>query len=81
MPIRRRRERGPEMEGQIRSQIHIGATVDVVLKKDQGTCTLTRGTVSRILTNSPKHPRGIKVMLSSGLVGRVQNIVEEKNDN
>lgn len=61
----------------IRSDIHIGATVDIVLKKDQPTGKLTRGKVGRILTNSPEHWRGIKVMLEDGQVGRVQNIIED----
>jgi len=46
--------------------------VDIVLKADQPTGKLTRGIVKRILTNSPTHPRGIKVMLEDGQVGRVQ---------
>ena len=62
-------------KGQIRNNITIGATVDVVLKKDQRTNTLTRGTVKRLLTNSAVHPRGIKVMLEDGQVGRVQDII------
>ena len=61
--------------GQIRSNIPIGITVDVVLKKDQRTTTLTRGVVKRLLTNSAVHPRGIKVMLEDGQVGRVQAII------
>lgn len=60
----------------IRADIHIGDAVEIVLKKDQPTGKLTRGTVSRILTNSPHHHRGIKVMLSDGQVGRVQNIID-----
>lgn len=49
--------------------------VDIVLKKDQPTGKLTRGHVKRILTNSPTHPHGIKVMLEENeLVGRVQVI-------
>lgn len=59
-----------------RSDIEIGATVDIVLKKDQSTGKLTRGVVQRILTNSPHHWRGIKVMLEDGSVGRVQKILE-----
>jgi len=35
---------------------------------------LTEGTVTRLLTNSSVHPRGIKVMLEGGVVGRVQKI-------
>lgn len=65
------------MNGQIRSNIKTGALVDVVLKKDQATGALTRGHVMRILTNSPNHPHGIKVMLTEGnQVGRVQEIIE-----
>lgn len=66
------------MDGKVRSNIRVGALVDIVLKKDQPTGRLTRGHVKRILTNSPTHPHGIKVMLEEGdQVGRVQNIVEE----
>ncbi len=63
--------------GQIRSNIPIGTTVDVVLKKDQRTTKLTRGVVKRLLTNSAVHPRGIKVMLEDGQVGRVQAIISK----
>nr|WP_319488859.1 YwbE family protein [uncultured Caproiciproducens sp.] len=67
------------MNGKIRANIKIGALVDIVLKKDQPTGKLTRGHVKRILTNSPNHPHGIKVMLSEDdMVGRVQEIIEEK---
>jgi len=65
------------LNGQNRSDIKIGALVDVVLKKDQASGTLTRGHVQRILTNSPNHPHGIKVMLTEGnQVGRVQKVLE-----
>jgi uncharacterized repeat protein (TIGR03833 family) len=63
--------------GQSRSNISIGITVDVVLKKDQRTNKLTRGVVKRLLTNSAMHPRGIKVMLEDGHVGRVQAIISK----
>lgn len=63
--------------GQIRNNISIGTTVDVVLKKDQRTNKLTRGVVNRLLTNSAVHPRGIKVMLEDGQVGRVQAIISK----
>jgi uncharacterized repeat protein (TIGR03833 family) len=66
------------LDGQLRSNIKIGALVDIVLKKDQPTGALTRGHVKRILTSSPNHSRGIKVMLEEGnLVGRVQYIIED----
>ena len=65
------------MDGIIRSNIKIGALVNIVLKKDQRTGELTEGIVKRILTSAPKHHRGIKVMLDDGRVGRVQEILEE----
>lgn len=71
-------ERGVTLNGKNRSDIRLGALVDVVLKKDQPTGKLTRGHVKRILTNSPSHPHGIKVMLEEqDMVGRVQVIVQE----
>jgi uncharacterized repeat protein (TIGR03833 family) len=60
----------------LRASIHPGLTVLVVLKQDQRTGKLTQGVVKDILTRSASHPRGIKVRLQSGLVGRVQQIVE-----
>lgn len=63
------------MNGQNRSNIKIGAKVKIVLKADQITGKLTEGTVRKILTNSDFHPHGIKVMLSDGQVGRVQEII------
>lgn len=65
------------MDGTVRSNIKIGALVNIVLKKDQRTGILTEGIVKRILTSAPKHHRGIKVMLDDGQVGRVQEILEE----
>lgn len=58
-----------------RNCIYPGLLVDIVLKKDQPTGKLTRGVVGRLLTNKSYHPRGIKVMLQDGQVGRVQHIV------
>ena len=64
------------MEGTIRSNIKVGIKVQVVQKQDQRTGKLTEGVVMRILTNSSNHPRGIKVMLEGGIVGRVQHIIK-----
>lgn len=58
-----------------RSNIKVGATVRVVQKQDQRTGKLTEGIVKRILTNSPQHHHGIKVMLENGIVGRVKEVV------
>jgi len=63
------------MDGQTRKNIQAGVTVDIVLKADQRTGKLTRGIVKDILTNSQVHPRGIKVRLSDGQIGRVQMII------
>ncbi|AWB65489.1 YwbE family protein [Saccharobesus litoralis] len=63
------------MSGTIRSNISIGAEVDIVLKQHQRSGQLTRGIVAKILTNSPNHPHGIKVRLESGDVGRVKAIL------
>lgn len=64
------------MDGKKRANIEIGSLVDIVLKKDQRSGTLTRGHVKKILTNSPQHPHGIKVMLEEqNQVGRVQEII------
>jgi uncharacterized repeat protein (TIGR03833 family) len=62
------------MKGTKRNNINIGDKVKVVKKEDQRTGKLTDGVVKRILTNSKHHPHGIKVMLESGVVGRVKEI-------
>lgn len=62
------------MDGTKRINIKIGSTVMVVQKQDQRSGKLTEGTVRRILTNSSDHHHGIKVMLESGIVGRVKEI-------
>ena len=62
------------MNGTKRSDIKIGATVLVVQKQDQRTGKLTEGIVKKILTNSPEHHHGIKVMLEGSIVGRVKGI-------
>jgi uncharacterized repeat protein (TIGR03833 family) len=64
------------MKGKIRADIEIGSRVKIVLKKDQRTGILTEGIVKNILTSSPTHPHGIKVMLEDGQVGRVKEIID-----
>ena len=58
-----------------RASIRPGAKVAIVLKEDQRTGRLTEGVVQDILTSSPTHPHGIKVRLTSGLVGRVKTVL------
>jgi uncharacterized repeat protein (TIGR03833 family) len=65
-------------DGRIRSNVTKGAEVLIVLKRDQRTGKLTRGKVKDILTRSAKHPRGIKVRLEGGKIGRVREIVALK---
>lgn len=62
------------INGQKRENIKAGLHVFIVQKQDQGTEKLTEGYVKDILTNSPMHPRGIKVRLETGEVGRVKII-------
>jgi len=65
------------MNGQDRKDIKPGIKVAIVLKQDQRSGKLTRGTVKDILTKSAHHPHGIKVRLETGEVGRVKEIIDE----
>ncbi len=51
-----------------------GMKVAVVLKENQGTDKLDEGIVDEVLTKSLTHPKGIKVKLRDGKIGRVQKI-------
>ena len=57
-----------------REEITLGTKVSIIQKQDQRSGVLTTGIVQDILTNSPSHPHGIKVRVTSGQVGRVQRI-------
>lgn len=63
-----------KLDGKYRKNIRIGDIVEIVQKHHQRTGELTEGEVKRILTKSPQHPHGIKVMLTSGEVGRVKTV-------
>ncbi|GGN66218.1 hypothetical protein GCM10012290_05620 [Halolactibacillus alkaliphilus] len=65
---------GVKMDGKNRQEIKSGMSVSVVQKQDQKTNKLTEGIVQDILTKSASHPHGIKVRLTSGIVGRVKKI-------
>ena len=71
---------GMDTSGRTRTSVKRGAEVLVVMKQDQRTGKLTRGVVKDILTNSPTHPHGIKVRLTDGKVGRVQQVLPKKED-
>ena len=66
------------MNGQRRENIKPGLRVAIVLKQDQRTGKRTVGIVKDLLTNSPNHPHGIKVRLTDGQVGRVQEILADE---
>lgn len=64
------------MDGKNRDNIKVGTKVKVVQKQDQRSGNLTEGVVIKILTKSKTHPHGIKVMLESGIVGRVKETLD-----
>ena len=66
-----------QQDGRIRKNIQVGYYVEIVQKHHQRNGELTEGEVKRILTKSPNHPHGIKVLLDTGEVGRVKNVLEE----
>jgi uncharacterized repeat protein (TIGR03833 family) len=66
-------------EGTIRKNIEIGFEVEVVQKHHQRTGELTWGIVKRILTKSPNHHHGIKVLLEDGIVGRVKVVITDED--
>ncbi len=61
-----------------RKNIRAGLKVAIVLKQDQRTAKQTVGVVKDLLTNSNFHPHGIKVRLTDGQVGRVQEILTDE---
>lgn len=62
------------MDGKSLANLAIGKQVAIVQKHHQSTGQLTEGEIKRILTKSLNHPHGIKVMLTTGEVGRVKKI-------
>jgi uncharacterized repeat protein (TIGR03833 family) len=66
------------MDGKQRKDVRPGLRVAIVLKQDQRTGRQTVGVVKDLLTNSAFHPHGIKVRLTSGQVGRVQEILGDE---
>lgn len=66
------------LPGSVRANIQIGSEVSVIQKHHQRSGELTEGFVKRILTSSPKHTHGIKVLLDTGEVGRVKEVFVEE---
>jgi uncharacterized repeat protein (TIGR03833 family) len=63
------------MEGTRRADVRPGIAVMVELVEHKRTGRLTGGKVKEILTSSPNHPHGIKVILENGMVGRIKQII------
>jgi uncharacterized repeat protein (TIGR03833 family) len=64
------------MDGTKRGNVKPGAYVAIVLKENQRSGELTEGYIKEILTNSTKHPHGIKVRLETGEIGRVKKVLD-----
>jgi uncharacterized repeat protein (TIGR03833 family) len=66
-----------QQDGRIRKNVLVGGYVEIVQKHHQHSGELTEGVVKRLLTKSPNHPHGIKVLLDTGEVGRVKNVLDD----
>jgi uncharacterized repeat protein (TIGR03833 family) len=66
----------PSKEAQQRSAIKPGSKVAIIQKAHQRSGRITEGVVRQLLTSAAFHPRGIKVRLTSGEVGRVHHLLE-----
>lgn len=67
------------LDGKKRDDVQPGAIVKIVEKHNQRTGHMTEGVVKQVLTSSAVHPHGIKVLLESGTVGRVKEIIVNNN--
>jgi uncharacterized repeat protein (TIGR03833 family) len=59
-----------------RNLIRPGVAVWVIEKQNYGTNNYTQGIVKDVLSSVADHPRGIKVRLDDGTIGRVQWLVD-----
>ena len=59
----------------MRKDIKLGSIVKIIENENQKNGKLTDGIVKKILTSSATHPYGIKVILESGIVGRVKEVL------
>ena len=65
------------LDGKRKENVQPGAIVRIVEKHNQKTGKLTEGVVKDVLTPSAVHPHGIMVLLESGVVGRVKEIINQ----
>jgi len=57
-----------------------GEKVLIVQKKDYESGKLTEGVVKDVLTSKQFHPRGHKVRLTNGIIGRVQRFADQVDE-
>jgi len=62
------------LDGTNRKHLKIGMLVDIIAEEDRQKGTLTRGYITKILSQS-NHAKGVKVSLHNGKTGRVQHIL------
>tara|TARA_Y100000310_G_scaffold343382_1_gene450750 strand:- start:855 stop:1082 length:228 start_codon:yes stop_codon:yes gene_type:complete len=60
-----------------RSEMQSGTGVWIIEKENYGTSEFKQGFVQDILTSKENHPRGVKVRLTDGSIGRVQWLMED----
>jgi uncharacterized repeat protein (TIGR03833 family) len=60
-----------------RNEVKIGSKVKIAQKIHYESGEMTVGIVKEILTSRPDHPRGIKVRLTNGIIGRVQALGDQ----
>lgn len=60
-----------------RSEIRRGTAVWIIEKENYGSDHFKQGIVRDILTSKEDHPRGVKVRLEDGTVGRVQWLMRD----
>lgn len=60
-----------------RSAVKPGIAVWIIEKKHYGTANYKQGIVQEVLSSVSRHPRGIKVRLTDGTIGRVQWLMSD----
>jgi uncharacterized repeat protein (TIGR03833 family) len=60
-----------------RNEVKPGVAVWIIEKENYGTNKYKQGIVKNVLSPGSIHPRGIKVRLTDGTIGRVQWLVSD----
>jgi len=69
-----------DQPGNYLNNLSIGMEVEVNPQNDRTRKENVKGTITRILTNSPQHSHGILVEVENGVKGRVKNIINVANN-